>query len=144
MSIPGTEEKSRSKYAANKSESNDKYLNEESIAKGQKASQNQQQFKLDPSSHSEPSTANWQLFVSNLPFSMKNEDLHKLFTEYGEVKSADVMLDQQSGRSRGFGFVEMADEADARLAVDSLNGMKHEGRVLKGEASTGGSCTYVF
>jgi RNA recognition motif-containing protein len=71
-----------------------------------------------------------RLYVGNLPFSVTSEDLQRLFETYGTVRSAEVLSDRQTGRSRGFGFVEMENEADAEAAIASLDGNDHEGRRL--------------
>lgn len=70
------------------------------------------------------------LYVGNLPFSTDSSSLQALFTPFGEVISARVMSDRETGRSRGFGFVEMA-SSDAKAAVASLNGKDHGGRALR-------------
>ena len=68
------------------------------------------------------------LYVGNLPFSSTADDLRELFGQYGTVTSAQVVSDRETGRSRGFGFVEMADGADE--AVANLNGAQLDGRTL--------------
>ena len=65
---------------------------------------------------------NSKLYVGNLPFGVSEEDLKKLFAEAGEVQSVKIIIDQYSGRSRGFGFVEMTSKADADKAISLLNG----------------------
>ena len=65
---------------------------------------------------------NLKLYVGNLPFGVSEEDLKKLFSEAGEVQSVKIIIDQYSGRSRGFGFVEMTSKADADKAISLLNG----------------------
>jgi len=65
---------------------------------------------------------NSKLYVGNLPFGVSEEDLKKLFSEAGEVQSVKIIVDQYSGRSRGFGFVEMASKADADRAISLING----------------------
>ena len=65
---------------------------------------------------------NTKLYVGNLPFNASEEDLTKLFTEVGQVQSVKIVVDQYSGRSRGFGFVEMSSQADAEKAISTLNG----------------------
>ncbi len=70
------------------------------------------------------------IYVGNLTFDMSNDELKTLFTEYGEVTSANVITDRDSGRSRGFGFVEMATKDAAESAISSLNGKDHGGRQL--------------
>lgn len=71
-----------------------------------------------------------KLYVGNLPYSMNDETLASTFAELGEVKEAKVITDKYSGRSRGFGFVTMADEDTAKKAVDAMNGKEIEGREL--------------
>ena len=68
------------------------------------------------------------LYVGNLPFSTTSEDLEQLFGQHGTVTRAQVMTDRETGRSRGFGFVEMSDGADA--AIQALNGNQFQGRAL--------------
>lgn len=69
------------------------------------------------------------LYVGNLPFTTTSEDLAAMFRRFGEVKSAQVITDRDTGRSRGFGFVEMDDE-DARRAIEELDGSDAGGRKL--------------
>lgn len=73
-------------------------------------------------------TMSKNLYVGNLPFSTTADDLRQAFGQYGEVTSASVVSDRETGRSRGFGFVEMASGADA--AIDALNGQDFQGRRL--------------
>jgi len=70
------------------------------------------------------------IYVGNLPFAFGNEQLSELFTEFGEVKSARVIIDRDSNRSKGFGFVEMDDEA-AEKAIQALNGKNVGSRPLR-------------
>jgi len=70
------------------------------------------------------------LYVSNLAFSVRDEELRNLFIPYGEVSSAKVVNDRETGRSRGFGFVEMDDDAAARKAMDELNQKSIDGRQI--------------
>ncbi|MEZ0575611.1 RNA recognition motif domain-containing protein [Halodesulfovibrio aestuarii] len=70
------------------------------------------------------------IYVGNLAWSVGDDDLRDLFQEYGEVISARVIEDRETGRSRGFGFVEMEDNG-ALEAIDALNGSVHDGRNLK-------------
>jgi RNA recognition motif-containing protein len=74
--------------------------------------------------------ASKNLYVGNLPFSLDSAGLEALFKEAGAVASASVIIDRMSGRSRGFGFVEMASEAEAQKAIEMLNGREIEGRKL--------------
>ncbi len=71
-----------------------------------------------------------KLFVGNLPFSITDESLQQLFAEFGAVESAQVIVDKFSGRSKGFGFVEMSSEDEAQKAIAALNGKDVEGRAL--------------
>lgn len=70
------------------------------------------------------------LYVGNLPYSMNDQDLNELFSQVGEVQSARVMNDRETGRSRGFGFVEMADDGAGHEAIEKLNGQDFDGRAL--------------
>lgn len=70
------------------------------------------------------------IYVSNLNFKLQDEDLRNVFAGFGEVASAKVIRDNQSGRSRGFGFVEMANDDAARAAIEQLNGKEVEGRTI--------------
>jgi RNA recognition motif-containing protein len=70
------------------------------------------------------------MYVSNLSFQTSEEDLRSLFTAYGNVSSAKVISDRETGRSRGFGFVEMDSDAEAQAAMKALNGKDIEGRAL--------------
>jgi RNA recognition motif-containing protein len=74
-----------------------------------------------------------KLFVGGLPFSTSNEQLRDLFAECGEVASATVVTDRDTGRSRGFGFVEMATPEAAEEAITRYNGRDYEGRRLQVE-----------
>ena len=71
------------------------------------------------------------IYVGNLAFSTNNADLEALFAEHGEVTRAQVITDRDTGRSRGFGFVEMASADEANDAIRSLNGRNVDGRDLK-------------
>ncbi|MDX1945484.1 MAG: RNA-binding protein [Pirellulaceae bacterium] len=71
-----------------------------------------------------------RLYVGNLSYSVTSESLEQLFAQFGEVRSAQVVQDRDTGRSKGFGFVEMADEAGAKAAIQGLNEQQHEGRPL--------------
>ena len=70
------------------------------------------------------------IYVGNLTFGVTSSDLEALFGQHGEVTSAHVITDRDTGRSRGFGFVEMANSEAANAAISSLNGFNHEGRDL--------------
>lgn len=71
------------------------------------------------------------IYVSNLSFNVQDEDLREFFAEYGEVSSAKVIMDKFTNRSRGFGFVEMPDNAAAQKAIQELDGATVEGRAIK-------------
>jgi len=71
-----------------------------------------------------------KLFVGNLSWNVDDAQLEELFREYGDVESARVITDRDSGRSRGFGFVEMASDAEAQKAMEALNGTQLDGRTL--------------
>lgn len=71
-----------------------------------------------------------KLYVGNLPFSMSGSELEQLFAAHGTVTSAQVISDRETGRSKGFGFVEMASDSEAQSAIDALNGQQHGGRAL--------------
>ena len=71
------------------------------------------------------------IYVSNLPFAVVDEDLRSYFAEYGEVTSAKVIMDKYTNRSKGFGFVEMSDDAAAEKAIAELNGATVEGRQIR-------------
>jgi len=71
------------------------------------------------------------IYVSNLSFNVQDEDLKSYFAEYGEVSSAKVITDKFTQRSKGFGFVEMADEAAAQKAIQELDGAMVDGRSIK-------------
>ena len=70
-----------------------------------------------------------KLFVGNLPWRVRDNDLVEMFSEHGHVTAANVVLDRDTGRSRGFGFVEMGDD-DARKAIEALNGQDLDGRAI--------------
>jgi len=70
------------------------------------------------------------IYISNLSFKVEDSDLRQLFEEYGEVSSAKVITDRYTGRSRGFGFVEMPDNEAAQKAVNELNQAEYDGKVI--------------
>ena len=70
------------------------------------------------------------IYVGNLPFETTEESLQVAFTEYGEVETARVITDRMTGRSRGFGFVEMPNKTEAEAAIKALNGKDFNGRSL--------------
>ncbi len=71
------------------------------------------------------------IYVSNLSFNVEDEDLREFFAEYGEVSSARVIMDKFTNKSRGFGFVEMPDDAAAQKAIAELDGGMVEGRAIR-------------
>jgi RNA recognition motif-containing protein len=71
------------------------------------------------------------IYVSNLGFNVQNEDLKEFFTPFGEVISAKIINDRETGRSRGFGFVEMSDETASQTPISELNDSIVEGRTIK-------------
>jgi hypothetical protein len=71
-----------------------------------------------------------RIFVGNLPFSATDQVLLDTFAQYGNVESAKVITDRATGRSKGFGFVEMATDAEAVAAIEKLNGAEYEGRTI--------------
>jgi len=72
-----------------------------------------------------------ELYVGNLSFNVSSADLEKLFGEFGTVASAQVIEDRETGRSKGFGFVEMSSDQEAQAAIQGLNEQEHDGRPLK-------------
>ncbi len=71
-----------------------------------------------------------KLYVGNLPYTVRDEDLQQSFSAYGSVNSAKVMMERDTGRSKGFGFVEMGNDAEAQAAVEGMNGQSLGGRSL--------------
>lgn len=71
-----------------------------------------------------------KLYVGNLPYSFRDEDLQQAFSAYGSVSSAKVMMERDTGRSKGFGFVEMGSDAEAQAAIGGMNGQQFGGRGL--------------
>jgi RNA recognition motif-containing protein len=71
-----------------------------------------------------------KIYVGNLPFSATNEALNELFAKFGKVDSAKIITDRDTGRSKGFGFVEMSSSDDANAAIEKLNGSDMGGRSL--------------
>ena len=71
-----------------------------------------------------------KLYVGNLAYSIRDEDLQQAFAQFGSVSSAKVMMDRDTGRSKGFGFVEMGSDAEAQSAINGMNGQALEGRAL--------------
>jgi RNA recognition motif-containing protein len=71
-----------------------------------------------------------KLYVGNLTYRVSSSDLEQLFSQFGSVESAEVISDRDTGRSKGFGFVEMSNDNEARAAIESLNDQEHDGRRL--------------
>ena len=71
-----------------------------------------------------------KLYVGNLPYAYRDQDLEQSFSQYGTVTSVKVMMERETGRSKGFGFVEMGSEAEARSAIEGMNGQNIGGRNL--------------
>jgi hypothetical protein len=69
-----------------------------------------------------------KLYVGNLPYSVRDEDLQQSFSQFGSVTSAKVMMERDTGRSKGFGFVEMGSDAEAQAAINGMNGQSLGGR----------------
>jgi cold-inducible RNA-binding protein len=86
-----------------------------------------------------------KLYCGNLSYNIASSDLEQLFGQFGTVKSAEVINDRDTGRSKGFGFVEMSSDQEALAAIEGINGTEHDGRTLtvnearpKAERSGGG------
>ena len=71
-----------------------------------------------------------KLYVGNLAYSVRDEDLQQAFAQFGNVTSAKVMMDRDTGRSKGFGFVEMGTDAEAQAGINGMNGQALDGRAL--------------
>jgi len=71
-----------------------------------------------------------KLYVGNLSYGTTSSDLEQLFAAHGTVSSAEVISDRETGRSKGFGFVQMGSDAEAQAAIAALNGQQHDGRAL--------------
>ncbi|WP_066338018.1 RNA recognition motif domain-containing protein [Azohydromonas lata] len=71
-----------------------------------------------------------KLYVGNLAYSVRDDSLHEAFSQFGAVTSAKVMMDRETGRSKGFGFVEMGSDAEAQAAINGMNGQALEGRAI--------------
>ncbi len=72
-----------------------------------------------------------KLFIGNLSYNATEEELNDLFARFGEINSVKIVKDFESGKSKGFGFIEMANEAEANVAIQNLNGYEYKGRALK-------------
>jgi RNA recognition motif-containing protein len=71
------------------------------------------------------------IYVGQLPYSMTEDDLKKMFSEFGELESVRIIADKETGRTKGFGFVEMPSNSDADRAIKALNGKEIDGRNIK-------------
>ncbi|MEW6052580.1 MAG: RNA-binding protein [Nitrospirota bacterium] len=71
-----------------------------------------------------------KMYVGNIPYNATEDDLRELFSEYGEIESLKIMKDQFTDRSKGFGFIEMVNEEDAKKAMATLNGKNFKGKSL--------------
>ena len=71
------------------------------------------------------------IYVGNLSWQLSEDDLNTKFAEFGDVDSAKIITDRETGRSKGFGFVEMPNQAEAEKAIEELNGHEMDGRALK-------------
>jgi cold-inducible RNA-binding protein len=83
-----------------------------------------------------------KLYVGNLPYSYRDSDMEQAFSQYGTVSSAKVMMERDTGRSKGFGFVEMSTEAEAKAAIEGMNGQQIGGRGGGGGYGGGGGGGY--
>lgn len=72
-----------------------------------------------------------KLYVGNLSYNVRDDDLQQTFAQFGTVSSAKVMMDRETGRSKGFGFVEMENKSDGDRAIQELDGRDYQGRNLK-------------
>jgi RNA recognition motif-containing protein len=70
------------------------------------------------------------LYVGNLNYKVDSSELQQMLSQYGTVQRAEVIMDRESGRSKGFGFVEMSSDDEAKAAIAALNGLEHNGRAL--------------
>jgi RNA recognition motif-containing protein len=71
------------------------------------------------------------IYVGNLPYNLTDEELHAAFARFGEVSSAKIIIDRDTGRSKGFGFVEMPDSTQAQAAIEEMDGQELGGRNVK-------------
>ncbi len=71
-----------------------------------------------------------KLYVGNLTYNVNESDLEALFSQFGTVESAQIIVDRDTNRSKGFGFVEMSSDSEAQAAIQALNGREHDGRSL--------------
>jgi RNA recognition motif-containing protein len=78
-----------------------------------------------------PGDVDMNIYVGNLPFTTSENDLAELFSEHGQVISAKIIMDRMTGRSRGFGFVEMENDDEGKTAIEALDQKEWQGRTLK-------------
>ncbi len=71
------------------------------------------------------------IYIGNLPYSVSEDDLRDAFSEFGQVHSANIITDKFSGRSKGFGFVDMPNDGEARAAIEEMNDKDFQGRTIK-------------
>src|ERR1700712_329826 len=86
-------------------------------------------FSLSRSYSGVPSMGN-KLYVGNLPYQVRDSDLEEAFNQFGQVTSAKVMMERETGRSKGFGFVEMGSDSEAQAAIEGMNGQSLGGRSI--------------
>ncbi len=72
----------------------------------------------------------FKIYVGNLPFQTTQQELEELFSQYGDVSRVNIVIDRDTGRSRGFGFVEMAEASEGHAAIDALDGTEFGGRTI--------------
>ncbi len=70
------------------------------------------------------------IFIGSLSYEVREDELREMFEEFGEVTSCKIIIDRETGRSKGFGFVEMAQKSDAQSAIEQLNGKSVQGRTI--------------
>ena len=70
------------------------------------------------------------IYISGLSYNVNDADLNNLFSEYGEISSAKVIIDRETGKSKGFGFVEMPNDAEGQKAIDELNGAEYDSKTI--------------
>lgn len=75
-------------------------------------------------------TKHLRIYIGNMPYSVSSEDLSELFGEYGHVQDATVIMDRETGRSKGFGFIEMPNNSEADRAIKELNSTQLQGRMI--------------
>ncbi len=83
------------------------------------------------SKHMFTDTKKMNIYIGNLPYSVTEDDLRDVFSQFGQVDSANIITDKFSGRSKGFGFVDMPNDSEAREAIESMNDKDLKGRTIK-------------